>query len=138
MSKPTFHTCIKLSIYNGLITGAISTAVYALFARPGNELWIGYRFHVSNYIAMILVCCLNTFIYFGLLRRLSVNKRWGGGLLGGIVAIGGSFLCSMVMAIGAGSMADLLFITAFFFPLSGLIGAIAGWVLAHQVMKQAS
>jgi hypothetical protein len=138
MSMPAFNTCIKLSIYNGLITGAISAPVYAFVAGPSNEFWNGYRFHVLNYLAMILVCGLNTMAYFGILRRLSVDKRWGGGLLGGIVAIGGSFLCSMVMAIGAGSMTSLLAATAFFIPISGLIGTIAGWVLAHQVMKQAS
>lgn len=136
MSGLSMNTRVRLSVINGLITGAIAAWFYANAAGRGGDLWRAMHFHPLNYLAMILVCCFNTFAFFGMLDRCIPIKRWKGFLLGGMVALVGSFLCSLVMGIRTGRVGELLFGTAFFFPVSLFVGAIAGLVLAYIVRDQ--
>ena len=136
MSDLSMNTRVRLSLVNGLITGAIAAWFYANAAGKGNELWQAVRFHPLNYVAMIVVCSLNTFAFFSLLSRCVPIKHWKGFLLGGVVALVGSFLCSLVMGIGTNRVDDLMLGTAFFIPISLFVGAIAGLVLAHIVRNQ--
>ncbi len=136
MSDLTMSTRVRLSVINGVVTGAIAAWFYANAAGKGSELWQAMRFHPLNYLAMILVCCGNTYAFFGLLTAWAPIKGWKGFLLGGFVAVIGSFLCSLVMGIGTGRVSDLAFGTVFFIPVSGLVGAIAGLILAKVVAGQ--
>jgi len=136
MPDLSMNTRVRLSVVNGLITGAIAAWFYANAAGKGNELWQAVRFHPLNYVAMIVVCCVNTFAFFVQLNRCVPIKRWKGFLLGGMVALVGSFLCSLVMGIGTGRVGELIFGTAFFIPVSLVVGAVAGLVLAHIVRDQ--
>lgn len=136
MSKLPLNTRIKLSVSNGIVTGAVAAWLYANAAGPRNEFWQGIHFHPLNYLAMILVCCGNTFAFFALLSRWAPIKGWKGFLLGGMVAVVGSFLCSLVMGIGTGRVGILVAATIWFIPVSGLIGAIAGLILAKVVRGQ--
>jgi hypothetical protein len=133
MPNLPMDTRFQLSAINGLVTGAIAAWIYATLAGHGNDFWRAVPFHPLHYVAMFLVCSLNTFGFFGLLTAWGPIRRWKGFLLGGLVAMAGSFLCSLVMGIGTGRALDLLFATAFFLPLSALVGSIAGLVLAHRV-----
>lgn len=133
MSDLTLPTRVRLSVINGVVTGAVAAWFYANAAGKGGDLWQAMHFHPLNYLAMILVCCANTFAFFGLLAAWAPLKAWKGFLLGGCVAILGSFLCSLVMGMGTGRVGLLAFGTVFFMPVSGLVGAIAGLVLAKVV-----
>lgn len=136
MSDLTMSTRVRLSVINGLVTGAIAAWFYANVAGKGNELWEAMRFHPLNYLAMVLVCGGNTFAFFGLLTAWAPIKGWKGFLLGGMVAVIGSFLCSFVMGIGTGRAGELAFGTLFFVPVSGIVGGIAGLILAKVVGGQ--
>ncbi len=107
MSKLTMNTRIKLSVINGMVTGAIAAWFYANSATKNGDFWQAVHFHPLNYLAMILVCCCNTFAFFALLGLWAPIKGWKGFLLGGMVAVAGSFLCSLVMGIGTGKAGDL-------------------------------
>ncbi len=135
MSDLSTKTRVRLSIINGVATGGIAAFIYAKAAGEGNELWQALTFHPLNYVAMILVCCLNTYVYFGWLAKCDPIKPWKGSLMGAAIAAAGSFLCSLVMGIGTGRIGELEFGTAFFLPISGFVGAIAGVVLANIVMN---
>lgn len=137
MSNLTPSTRLRLSLLNGLVTGAIAAWFYARVAGGDNELWTAMRFHPLAYGAMILVCCVNTYVFFGLLRAWAPIRGWKGFVLGGGVAVAGSFLCSVVMGQGTGRMADLLLATGFFMPVSGFVGSIAGVILAKTVLGEA-
>jgi hypothetical protein len=136
MPTLTINARVRLSAFNGVATGAIAALIYATFAGQGNELWSAVRFNPLNYLAMMMVCCVNTFVFFGLLGAWPPISRWKGYLLGGVTAVAGSFLCSLVMGVGTGKTGELLFGTAFFVPISGFVGSIAGLVLAHIVRDQ--
>ena len=133
MSKLTMKTRVFLSLINGVITGGIAAWFYATVAGKDGDLWSAVHSNPLNYLTMILVCCVNTFGFFGLLGLCLPIARWKGFLLGGLVASVGSFLCSMVMGIGTGKVGDLMFGTVFFLPISWFVGSIAGLVLAHVV-----
>ena len=135
MSNLPIRTRVWLSVINGVITGGIAAWFYATFAGRDGELWTAIHFHPLNYLAMILICCVNTFGYFALIKSSLPIVHMKGFFTGGLVATAGSFLCSLVMGIGTGKIGDLLFGTAFFIPISGTVGSIAGLVLAYIVRR---
>jgi len=127
------QTRLRLSVANGIATGGVAAWFYANAAGRDGDLWQALHFNPWNYLAMILVCCGNTFVFFALLQVSSPTSLRKGFLLGGLVASAGSFLCSLAMGIGTGGMGNLMFGTAFFLPISGLVGSVAGLVLAGIV-----
>jgi len=138
MSELNLNIRLRLSLINGVITGAIAAWFYAQAAGRGNEFWPAMHFHPLNYAAMLLVCCLNTFGFLAWLGYCRPIRRWKGFLMGGVVAIVGSFLCSLVMGVGTRGLGSLEAGTLFFIPISGVVGALAGLVLAHLLRDGAS
>lgn len=137
MSNPTLSTRLRLSLLNGLVTGAIAAWFYASVAGKSGDLWVAMKFPPLSYGAMILVCCVNTYVFFGLLRAWAPTRGWKGFVLGGAVATVGSFFCSAAMGLGTGRTEELLLATLLFIPVSGCVGSIAGVILAKTVLGEA-
>ncbi|WP_005036674.1 hypothetical protein [Holophaga foetida] len=137
MPRPSSDTHPLLSAINALVTGAIAAFIYVRIAAHSNELWSGVHFHPLNYAAMFFVCGANTLAFFSWLKAWRPVRKWKGLLAGLLVAVAGSFLCSLVMGLGTGRVSDLLGATLFFIPLSALVGAVAGFLLAHLVAGEA-
>lgn len=130
MLPATRNTRLALSAINGLVTGAIAAAIYGATTAPANEFWPGVKFHPLNYAAMILLCGVNTWVFFAWLLAGRPVRVWKGILMGLVVAVLGSFLCSLVMGLGTGMIVNLLGATLFFIPVSALVGGMAGLILA--------